>query len=117
MTPPAPPSGHIGLDGTRRICDILTDASSSLKLSKYPALNNLEKQTTIPKTYAVIGLITLYFFLIVFNLGGQLLTNLAGFVIPGYYSLGALFTSSTADDTQWLTVSFQKRACAQHLWF
>lgn len=73
------------------------------ELSKYPALNNLEKQTSVPKAYAVIGLTTLYFFLIVFNLGGQLLTNIAGFVIPGYYSLNALFTSNKADDTQWLT--------------
>ncbi|KAM7221676.1 protein yop-1 [Rhypophila decipiens] len=73
------------------------------ELSKYPALNNLEKSTSVPKAYAVIGLVTLYFFLIIFNLGGQLLTNVAGFVIPGYYSLDALFTSSTHDDTQWLT--------------
>lgn len=80
----------------------VTDTS---QLSKYPALQNLEKQTNIPKTYAVIGAITLYFFFIVFNLGGQLLTNLAGFAIPGYYSLDALFTSSKSDDTQWLTVS------------
>lgn len=76
-----------------------------LQLSKYPTLQNLEKQTSVPKTYAVIGLITLYFFFIVFNLGGQLLTNLAGFVIPGYYSLDALFSSTKVDDTQWLTVS------------
>lgn len=76
-----------------------------LQLSKYPALQNLEKQTSVPKTYAVIGLITLYFFFIVFNLGGQLLTNFAGFVIPGYYSLEALFSSNKVDDTQWLTVS------------
>jgi len=48
--------------------------------------------------------VALYFFLIVFNLGGQLLTNIAGFLIPAYYSLGALFTASKADDTQWLTV-------------
>ncbi|KAK4137632.1 hypothetical protein BT67DRAFT_438884 [Trichocladium antarcticum] len=73
------------------------------ELSKYPALNNLERQTSIPKAYAVIGLTTLYFFLIVFNLGGQLLTNIAGFIIPAYYSLNALFTASKADDTQWLT--------------
>jgi receptor expression-enhancing protein 5/6 len=73
------------------------------ELSKYPALNNLEKQTSIPKVYAAIGLVALYFFLIVFNLGGQLLTNLAGFVIPAYYSLDALFTASKTDDTQWLT--------------
>lgn len=59
----------------------------------------------MPKTYAVIGLATLYFFFIVFNLAGQLLTNLAGFVIPGYYSLEALFSASKTDDTQWLTVS------------
>lgn len=59
----------------------------------------------MPKTYAVIGVVTLYFFFIVFNLGGQLLTNLAGFIIPGYYSLEALFTASKSDDTQWLTVS------------
>jgi receptor expression-enhancing protein 5/6 len=58
----------------------------------------------VPKVYAVIGLATLYFFFIVFNLGGQLLTNFAGFVIPGYYSLQALFTTSKVDDTQWLTV-------------
>jgi receptor expression-enhancing protein 5/6 len=76
-----------------------------LQLSKYPALNNLEKQTSVPKAYAVLGLGALYFFLIIFNLGGQLLTNIAGFIIPGYYSLAALFTASTADDTQWLTVS------------
>ncbi|KUI56739.1 Protein yop-1 [Cytospora mali] len=73
------------------------------ELSKYPTLQNLEKQSGVPKTYGVIGLITLYFFFIVFNLGGQLLTNLAGFVIPGYYSLEALFSASKTDDTQWLT--------------
>ena len=73
------------------------------ELSKYPALNNLEKTTSVPKAYAVIGLVALYFFLIVFNLGGQLLTNIAGFAIPAYYSLGALFTAAKADDTQWLT--------------
>ncbi|KAI1260031.1 HVA22 family TB2/DP1 protein [Xylariaceae sp. FL1019] len=73
------------------------------ELGKYPALNNLEKQTSVPKVYGVIGLVTLYFFFIVFNLGGQLLTNFAGFIIPGYYSLSALFSSSKVDDTQWLT--------------
>jgi receptor expression-enhancing protein 5/6 len=76
-----------------------------LQLSKYPVLNNLEKQTSVPKAYAVLGLGALYFFLILLNLGGQLLTNIAGFVIPGYYSLGALFTATKSDDTQWLTVS------------
>jgi len=73
------------------------------ELAKYPVLVNLEHATAVPKAYAVVGLIAFYFFLVVFNFGGQLLTNLAGFVIPGYYSLDALFTSTTTDDTQWLT--------------
>ncbi|CEJ94513.1 Putative Protein yop-1 [[Torrubiella] hemipterigena] len=73
------------------------------ELAKYPALVNLEKQAGVPKAYAVIGVVALYFFLIIFNLGGQLLTNFAGFVIPGYYSLAALFTDGKEDDTQWLT--------------
>lgn len=58
----------------------------------------------VPKAYGVIGLAALYFFLVIFNIGGQLLTNFAGFIIPGYYSLGALFSRGTTDDTQWLTV-------------
>ncbi|KAJ2896735.1 uncharacterized protein MKZ38_005263 [Zalerion maritima] len=73
------------------------------ELAKYPALDQLEKTTNVPKAYAAIGLVALYFFLILFNLGGQLLTNIAGFIIPGYYSLEALFSASKADDTQWLT--------------
>jgi cytochrome b561 len=85
------------------------DAMLPIQLSKYPVLSNVEKQTSVPKTYAVIGLVALYFFAIIFNLGGQFLTNLAGFAIPAYYSLEALFTSSSTDDTQWLTVS---PACA-----
>lgn len=76
---------------------------SRLQLSKYPVLNNLEKSTAVPKSYAALGLVALYLFFIIFNLGGQLLTNFAGFVIPGYFSLEALFTSSKNDDTQWLT--------------
>ncbi|CAK7197688.1 ER membrane protein DP1/Yop1 [Sporothrix eucalyptigena] len=73
------------------------------ELSKYPVLNNLEKNTNVPKSYAALGLVALYLFFIIFNLGGQLLTNFAGFVIPGYFSLEALFTPSKTDDTQWLT--------------
>jgi receptor expression-enhancing protein 5/6 len=73
------------------------------ELSKYPTLNNLEKQTSIPKVYAFLGLVGIYFFLIFFNIGGQFLVNFAGFLIPGYYSLDALFSASKVDDTQWLT--------------
>lgn len=43
--------------------------------------------------------------LIFLNLGGigQFLSNIAGFVIPGYFSLIALETSGKDDDTQLLT--------------
>ncbi|EHL01684.1 putative protein yop1 [Glarea lozoyensis 74030] len=78
-------------------------ANLDKELSKYPVINNFEKQTSIPKSYAVLGLAASYFFFIFFNIGGQLLTNFAGFVIPGYYSLEALFSAGRADDTQWLT--------------
>lgn len=73
------------------------------ELSKYPILNNLEKQTSVPKTYAVLGVFGLYFFFVLLNFGGAILCNLAGFIIPGYYSLEALFSASKVDDTQWLT--------------
>lgn len=52
----------------------------------------------------VLGLAGLYFFLIFFNIAGEFLVNVAGFIIPGYYSLDALFSASKVDDTQWLTV-------------
>lgn len=67
-------------------------------------LNNFEKQTNVPKVYVFLGLIGLYFFLIFFNIGGEFLVNFAGFVIPGYYSMEALFSTNKVDDTQWLTV-------------
>ncbi|KAH0538737.1 ER membrane protein DP1/Yop1 [Glutinoglossum americanum] len=73
------------------------------ELSKYEVLNNLEKQTSIPKVYAFLGLLGVYFFLIFFNIAGQFLVNTAGFILPAYYSLNALFTVGKADDTQWLT--------------
>ena len=54
----------------------------------------------MPKVYAFLGLVGIYFFLIFFNIGGEFLVNFAGFIIPGYYSLDALFSTSKTDDTQ-----------------
>ena len=54
----------------------------------------------MPKVYAFLGLVGIYFFLIFFNIAGEFLVNFAGFLIPGYYSLDALFSASKADDTQ-----------------
>ena len=71
-----------------------------IKLSKYPMLNNFEKQTSVPKVYAFLGLVGIYFFLVFFNIAGEFLVNFAGFLVPGYYSLEALFSASKVDDTQ-----------------
>jgi hypothetical protein len=71
-----------------------------LQLSKYPALNNFEKQTNVPKVYVVLGLGALYFFLVFFNIAANFLVNTIGFAIPAYYSLEALFTTKSSDDTQ-----------------
>jgi len=73
------------------------------ELSKYPALANFEQQTSVPKVYVVLGLGALYFFLVFFNIAGEFLVNTAGFALPAYYSLEALFSHGKADDTQWLT--------------
>lgn len=53
----------------------------------------------------MLGGVLVYFVLIFLNIAGlgQLLSNIAGFVVPGYYSLVALETSGTSDDTQLLT--------------
>ncbi|KAF8427259.1 TB2/DP1, HVA22 family-domain-containing protein [Tirmania nivea] len=72
------------------------------ELAKYPLLVNLEKQTGAPKAYVVGGLAGFYFLLVALNFGGQTLTNLAGFLVPGYYSLNALF-SAKVEETQWVT--------------
>lgn len=54
----------------------------------------------MPKVYVVLGLGALYFFLVFFNIAAEFLVNTIGFVLPAYYSLQALFTSKTTDDTQ-----------------
>lgn len=73
------------------------------ELAKYPLLVNLERQTGAPKAYVIGGLAGFYFLLVALNFGGQTLTNLAGFLVPGYYSLNTLFSSSKVDETQWVT--------------
>lgn len=76
----------------------------SAELSKYGPLNDFEKQTSVPKVYVVLGLGALYFFLVFFNIAGEFLVNLIGFILPTYYSMNALFSATKTDDTQWLTV-------------
>ncbi|KAK9466855.1 TB2/DP1, HVA22 family-domain-containing protein [Lipomyces arxii] len=82
-------------------------AISSLdkELSKYPLLQKFEAQTGVPKSYGVLGAVGSYLFLIFLNIGGigELLANVAGLVVPGYYSLIALESPTPTDDTQYLT--------------
>jgi len=73
------------------------------ELTKYPVLQNFEKSTNVPKVYLVLGFGALYFFLVFFNIAADFLVNTIGFAIPAYYSLDALFSTKTSDDTQWLT--------------
>ncbi|CCE65192.1 hypothetical protein TPHA_0K00580 [Tetrapisispora phaffii CBS 4417] len=65
----------------------------------------LEQKTNLPKSYMAFGSTLGYLLLIFINVGGvgEILSNFAGFVIPTYFSLIALKTASTDDDTQLLT--------------
>lgn len=64
----------------------------------------------------ILGLVGVYFFLVFFNIAGEFLVNFAGFLLPGYYSLQALFTSGTADDTQVSFVAFDCLFPAHGTW-
>merc|ERR1712166_390595 len=73
------------------------------ELSKYPALNNLEAKTQVPKAYSVLGATVLFSSFIFFNVFAGFLSTLLGWALPAYFSLKALETPSQGDDTQWLT--------------
>lgn len=75
------------------------------ELNKYPVFDNLEYRTKIPRTRLVGIFVGVYLFMIYFNIGGigQLFSNTAAVVIPGYYSLVALETPGKSDDMQFLT--------------
>lgn len=68
-------------------------------------LDQFEHATGLPRSTAVLGFGAVYVIAVFLNIAGlgQLLTNIAGFVLPAYYSLIALKTSRTDDDTQLLT--------------
>ncbi|EGV66803.1 ER membrane protein DP1/Yop1 [Yamadazyma tenuis] len=86
-----------------QITSILSQVDA--RTSHIGILGQFEQQSGLPRSYAVIAAIGVYFVLIFLNVGGigQLLSNIAGFVVPGYYSLVALDTPGTDDDTKLLT--------------
>jgi receptor expression-enhancing protein 5/6 len=68
----------------------------------------------VSKVFLALGIGFVYFFLIFLNYGGQILSNLVGFIFPGtfplqrrlivaYESIKAIESVGSADDTQWLT--------------
>ncbi|GAA6003868.1 hypothetical protein JCM10207_006443 [Rhodosporidiobolus poonsookiae] len=73
------------------------------ELSKYPALNRLEAQTSVPKAYAVLGATGVFSTLIFFNVAAGFLSNVLGWALPAYFSLKALESPGHDDDVQWLT--------------
>ncbi|GAA5859069.1 hypothetical protein JCM8547_003990 [Rhodosporidiobolus lusitaniae] len=72
------------------------------ELSKYPALNRFEAQTSVPKAYAVLGTGALFSTFIFFNIAAGFLSNLLGFALPAYLSIKALESPGHEDDAQWL---------------
>lgn len=72
-------------------------------LLKNPYGEQFNQKTNLPPAYAALGVVAFYFVLVFFNIGAAFLVNTVGFIIPGYYSLSALFTPTSEDDTQWLT--------------
>ncbi|POY72400.1 hypothetical protein BMF94_4557 [Rhodotorula taiwanensis] len=73
------------------------------ELSKYPTLNRLEAQTSVPKAYAVLGVGAVFTSAIWFNIAAGFLSNFLGFALPAYFSLKALESPGHDDDVQWLT--------------
>lgn len=62
-----------------------------------------EQKTKVPKVYVASAAVFILFTLIFFNVWGELLTNIVGFVYPAYASFKAIESSRKDDDSQWLT--------------
>lgn len=68
-----------------------------------PQLVQLEKSTKVPKTYVVCGTAGVLVLLVFFNIMGNFITNVLGFLYPAYASFKAIETTTKEDDVQWLT--------------
>ncbi|CAG8621516.1 19867_t:CDS:2 [Rhizophagus irregularis] len=79
------------------------NAQADKELSKYPQIIKLEQQVGVPKTYLAAGVVGFVSFLIFFDVWGQLLSNLIGWLYPAYTSFKAIESTEKSDDTQWLT--------------
>ncbi|QLL31562.1 hypothetical protein HG536_0B04260 [Torulaspora globosa] len=79
--------------------------SFDTRFSSNHILQELENRTKLPKSYLAIGAAFVYLLLIFINVGGigEILANIAGFVVPAYLSLIAVKSAGKEDDTQLLT--------------
>ncbi|KNE55285.1 hypothetical protein AMAG_01195 [Allomyces macrogynus ATCC 38327] len=73
------------------------------QLQQYPGMVQLEASTGVPKAYIALGVGALLASSVLFNIGGQLVCNLIGFVYPTYASFKSIESKDKDDDTHWLT--------------
>lgn len=68
-------------------------------------MQNLQTQTKIPKSYLISTFTFVYLLLTFLNFGGigQILSNLAGFALPTYFSIRAIKTTTKDDDVKLLS--------------
>lgn len=66
-------------------------------------LNHIEQRTQVPKTYAVIGVISFLALLHLVNSLAAIVSNIVGWALPAYLSFKAIESPSPHDDVQWLT--------------
>jgi receptor expression-enhancing protein 5/6 len=82
---------------------LITCALGQSQLTKYPVLTTFEQRTQVPKSYAVLGGITLLTILHLINPLAAPVSNLVGWALPAYLSFKAIESPSSQDDIQWLT--------------
>jgi len=73
------------------------------ELSKYSYLKEFEAKTKVSKVTLVLASIAIFFILIFLNVGGQLITDLVGWLYPAYCSFKVLESSAHKESAQWLT--------------
>ncbi|KAJ2319228.1 ER membrane protein DP1/Yop1 [Coemansia sp. RSA 2681] len=72
-------------------------------LSAMPLARTFQAKTGVPKVYGGLGLASLLFSLVFFNIGAPFLVNLTGFGYAAYASFDAIESPGKEDDIQWLT--------------